>query len=178
MSDKSPKMSVYELSFKLLPESKQLEVAECMFSSEKKLTQSPCSFTVMATCVRISNHSYNVLDQAVLFRPTAENSPAESTAPSALPLFAQEKALLVVQGNFWVEGKNCRCCKCYLKKNAKKFNQSRSWAVWPLPPEHCIILQPCCKVTHPLWHGRLEEAGGEKHTAAQPHLKQQGQRLC
>lgn len=33
MSDKSPKMSVYELSFKLLPESKQLEVAGCMFSS-------------------------------------------------------------------------------------------------------------------------------------------------
>lgn len=55
--------------------------------------------------MRVSNHSYNVLEQAVLFCPTAENSPAEFSAPSALPLFAQEKALLVVQGNFWVEGK-------------------------------------------------------------------------
>lgn len=61
----------------------------------------------MATSLRISNHSYNVLEQAVLFCSTADNSAAEFTAPSALPLFAQEKALLMVQGDFWVERKNC-----------------------------------------------------------------------
>lgn len=61
----------------------------------------------MATCLRVSDHSYNALEQPALFGPTAEKSPADFIAPLALPLFAGEKALLVVQGDFWVEGRNC-----------------------------------------------------------------------
>lgn len=74
----------------------------------------------MATCVRISNRSYNVLEQAILFCSTAENSPAEFTAPSALPLFAQEKALLVVQGNFWVRREKLSILQMLLEKECKK----------------------------------------------------------
>lgn len=55
------------------------------------------------------------------------------------------------------------------KRMLKKVNQSRSWAVWPLPPEHCIILQPCCKVTHPLWHAHLEEAEQQGVKSIQLH---------
>lgn len=137
----------------------------------------------MATCLRVSDHSYNALEQAVLIWPTAEKSPADFTAPLALPLFAQEKALLVVQGDFWVEGRNCWCCKCHLKKNEKKvFNQSRSWAVWPLPLStlsSCTapVLQSDTSALAPSLGGS-REAGGEKHTAAYPHLKQQGRRVC
>lgn len=92
-----------------------------MFSSYWGETH-PALYSVFSVmdCVRISNHSYNVLEQAVLFCSTAENSPAEFSAPSALPLFAQEKALLAVQGNFWVEGTKLSMLQMLLEKECKK----------------------------------------------------------
>lgn len=135
----------------------------------------------MATCLRVSDHSYNALEQAVLIWPTAEKSPADFTAPLALPLFAQEKALLVVQGDFWVEGRNCWCCKCHLKKNKKNVLIKAEaeqfghfpWALYRPAP----VLQSDTSALAPSLGGS-REAGGEKHTAAHPHLKQQGRRVC
>lgn len=129
----------------------------------------------MATRVRVSDHSFNALKQAVLIWPTAEKSPHSPFGSSS---FCTTESFACGAGGFLGGREKLLMLQIPLEREwKKKINQSRSWAVWPLPLSTALSCTPAAK-----WHIRfgtvLWRKWGEKHIAAHPHLKQQGRRVC
>lgn len=99
-------------------QSKHLEVAGCMFSSEKNLTQSRHSLTVMATCVRVSDHSYSALEQAVLFWATASS---RLHSPFGSSSFCTRESSACGAGGFLGGREKLLMLQMSLEKEWKKF---------------------------------------------------------
>lgn len=136
----------------------------------------------MATCLRVSDHSYNALEQAgcIILAYSWEVS-SRLHSPFGSSSFCKRKSSAGGAGGFLGGREKLLMLQMSLEKEWKQnFNQSRSWAVWSLPLSTVSSCTPAAK-----WHicfgtmpWRKWEAGGEKHTAAHPHLKQQGRRVC
>lgn len=142
-----------------------------MFGSEKKLTQSRHSLTVMATCVKVSDHSYSALEQAVLFWAIASSrlhSPfgsssfctRESSACGAGGFLGGREKLLMFQMSLEKEWK-----KNLIKAEAEQFGHF-PWGLYGPAP----LLQSDTSALAPSLGGS-REARGEKYTAAQPPPK-------
>lgn len=157
--------------------SRQLEVVECMFTSNWEETHPKPP--LLHSFGYLSEGLWSLLQSpragCIIWAYSWEVS-SRFHGPLSLPLFAQEKALLVVQGNFWVEGRNPWCWQCHLKKLNKAEAEQFGCFPWALYQPAPLLKNDTSALAPSL--GGSTEAGGDKHMTAHPHLKQHGWRVC
>lgn len=157
--------------------SRQLEVVDSMFSSNWEETHPKPP--LLHSFGYLSEGLWSLLQSpragCIIWAYSWEVS-SRFHGPLSLPLFAQDKALLVVQGNFWVEGRNPWCWQCHLKKLIKAEAEQFGCFPWALYQPAPLLKNDTSALAPSL--GGSTEAGGDKHMTAHPHLKQHGWRVC